>query len=107
FWGEYNSGYGVDRFTNVVNALAAYQGLPHFEWSEMADVKAAHHAGEDAVLPTRGITVRRFANHNVHVFFEKWTLLDINRALAEFYGEVLPDAEEEGVKPSQSTAVSK
>lgn len=107
FWGEYDSGYGVDRFTNIVNALAAYQGLPHFEWSEMQDMRAEHRAGGDATLPARGITVRRFANHNVHIFFNPQTLLDINRALAEFYGEVLPDAEPDGVKPSASTAVSK
>lgn len=107
FWGEYDSGYGVDRFTNIVNALAAYQGLPHFEWSEMQEMRAHHRGGNDAELPMRGITVRRFANHNVHIFFNPQTLLDINRALAEFYGEVLPDAEPEGVKPSSSTAVSK
>jgi hypothetical protein len=53
------------------------------------------------------MTVRGFGNGNAHVFFDKWTLIDINKALAEFYGEVLPDAEEEGVKPSASTAVSK
>lgn len=107
FWGEYDSGYGVDRFKDIVNALAAYQGLPHFDWSEMQDMRAAHRSGGDAELPSRGITIRRFANHNVHIFFSKDTLLDINRALAEFYGEVLPDAEEDDAKPSASTAVSK
>lgn len=129
-WGDYSSGWGRDRFRDVCNALAAYQGKPHFEHREMAAINDAHKSG-DAVLdgksvtwndPTwpkdsrepapqigidRGITVRRFGNGNAHVFFEKWTLLDINRALAEFYGEVLPDAEEDGVKPSASTAVAK
>jgi hypothetical protein len=92
----------------------------------MEAMRRMHDKGEDAALdgqvvtisdrytapkevPTvdRGITVRRFGNGNAHVFFEKWTLLDINRTLAEFYGEVLPDAEEDGVKPSASTAVAK
>src|SRR5690606_26235672 len=44
---------------------------------------------------------------NAHVFFAPETLRDINMALAEFYGEVLPDAEEEDVRPSAGTAVSK
>ena len=123
-WGEYSSGWGQDRFRDIVNALAAYQGKPHFSWPEKAAINDALKT-RDAVLDgnavtwqersgegphigiDRGITVRRFGNGNAHVFFDKWTLLDINRALGEFYGEVLPDAEEEGVKPSASTAVAK
>lgn len=123
-WGY--SGWNRDRFQNICNALATYQGKPHVEWIEILDIEAQHKAGQDArmdgralkryvvggpdedyVAPDRGITVRGFANGNIHMFFEKWALVDINRALAEFYGEVLPDAEEDGVKPSASTAVSK
>jgi hypothetical protein len=124
-WGEYGSGWGHDRFRDMANALATYQGKPHLEWPEISAINAELRNG-DAVLDgkavtwdvkgavpadrigiDRGITVRKFANGNAHVFFEKWALVDINRALAEFYGEVLPDAEEEGVRPSASTAVSK
>lgn len=124
-WGEYGSGWGYDRFRDMANALATYQGKPHLEWPEISSINAQLRHG-DAVLDgrsltwdveeagekrrvgiDRGITVRRFGNGNAHVFFAKWALLDINRALAEFYGEVLPDAEPEGVKPSASTAVSK
>lgn len=125
-WGEYSSSYGRDRFGNICNALAAYQGIEHFAFGEMTAINVAHRAGEDAVLDgrayadtdrygkvstyatvKRGLTVRGFANGNAHIIFAPATLLDINRALAEFYGEVLPDAEEEGVKPSASTAISK
>ena len=124
-WSEYGSGWGHDRFRDMANALAAYQGKPHLEWPEVSQINAELRHG-DAILDgktvtwaverdgekrlvgiDRGITVRRFGNGNAHVFFEPWTLLDINRALAEFYGEVLPDAEEDGVRPSASTAVSK
>ncbi|QEH81901.1 DUF4942 domain-containing protein [Sphingomonas sp. C8-2] len=123
-WGY--SGWSRDKFQDIANALATYQGKPRVEWVEMLDIDDQHKAGEDArmngrklkrfvvggpdqdyVAPDRGIMVRGFANGNAHIFFEKWALLDINRALAEFYGEVLPDAEEEDVKPSVSTAVSK
>lgn len=127
-WGDYGYGYGVDRFKDIANALATYQGRPHMDWNELSTIHAWHKSGEDAVLDgksltwtekaanggegrqvgiDRGMTVRRFQNGNAHVFFDKWTLLDINQALAEFYGEVLPDAEPENVKPSASTAVSK
>lgn len=123
-WGH--SGWSRDKFKDICNALAAYQGKQPIEWAEIREIDALHKSGHDAVLngwalmryvsggedqeyftPDRGITVRGFANGNAHVFFDKWTLLDINRALAEFYGEVLPDAEQEGVKPSTSTAVAK
>lgn len=123
-WGY--SGWSKDKFRDICNALATYQGKPHVEWVEIQDIEAHHKCGEDAAMngrrltkyvvggkdeewtaPDRGITVRGFANGNAHIIFDKWALIDINRALAEFYGEVLPDAEEEGVKLSASTAVSK
>ncbi len=125
-WGDFSYGWARDRFTNICNALAAYQGIPHFEYKEMSAIGVMHGNGEDAVLDgrkvtrtdrngkietfetvNRGMTIRKFANGNCHIFFDRWTLLDINKALAEFYGEVLPDAEEDGVKPSASTAVAK
>ena len=125
-FGEYSSNYGREKFKDMANALAAVRGQPGFEWSEWSAIDCAHRLGEDAVLDgreysrtdrygkteafktaERGMTIRKFGNGNVHVFFDKWALLDINKALAEFYGEVLPDAEDEGVKPSASTAVSK
>ncbi|MBN7764088.1 DUF4942 domain-containing protein, partial [Nitratireductor aquibiodomus] len=124
-WGSYSGTYGKDKFRDIVNALAAFRGQPLMEHEEFQAIGAAHGAGEDAVLDgrkvpwkdryregeyqplDRGMTIRRFGNGNAHVFFAPETLKDINRALAEFYGEVLPDAEPEGVKPSASTAVSK
>jgi hypothetical protein len=125
-WGDYSYGHTRDRFTNICNALATYQGRPPFEYAEMSAIMAAHANGDDAVLngesvtrtdrygkaevfPTvdRGMTIRKFANGNAHVFFDKWTLLDINRALAEFYGEVLPDVEGDNVEQKPGTAVAK
>jgi len=123
-WGY--SGLNRDKLRDILNALATYQGKPHVEYIEIAEMDAELRAGRDAMFsartlkrhvigggdpdylaPDRGVTVRGFANGNAHVFFEKWALVDINCALAEFYGEVLPDAEEEGIRPSASTAVSK
>lgn len=124
-WGEYSGTYGKDKFRDIVNALAAYRGKPLMEHEEFQAISAAHRAGEDAILDgrkvawsdryregeyqtlDRGMTVRRFANGNAHVFFAPDTLRDINMALAEFYGDVLPDAEDEDAKPRAGTAVSK
>lgn len=102
-WGEYNSGYAVDQFQNLANALAAYQGLPQIDWQE---VRAVDRTG-DTRMPKRGLTVRRFMNGNAHVIFDQRALLDINRALAEFYGEVLPDAESDDEQRRPGTEVAR
>jgi len=116
--GGYSS-WGRDRLENILNALASYQGKPlvqHFELNEilkdgnslLKPWKTTNHKNEEIELPARGVYLRRFANGNGHLFFEPDTLRDINMALAEYYGDVLPDTSEE--KPTQkqgSTAVSK
>lgn len=104
-WGS----YGRDKLRDMINALAVCQGemlLDHSELAELDKLQGimGHVAGE---VKIRGLTVRKFQNGNAHVFFDAAMLLDINRALAEFFGEVLPDAEEEDAKPQASTAVSK
>lgn len=126
--GGYGS-YGRDKVRDIINAIAAYRAEPLMSNAELHcldklssfmgnkageivfdgshHVTAAAADGIETRAPNRGITVRKFVNGNGHVFFDKWALLDINRALAEFYGDVLPDAEEEDAKPQASTAVSK
>lgn len=120
--------YGFNKIRDIINALAAYRGdkiVNHAELEALSGLASwsKHHAG-DVVLdgshhiyrdangdqhrsPDRGITIKKYQNGNAHVIFDKHTLLDINRALAEFYGEVLPDAEEDDPAKPQSTAVAK
>jgi len=113
-------GWGREKITNVLNALAAYQGKPLVTHQEIAallkDGDALLEGGEKPIgyrdemveIVARGIRLKRFHNGNGHLFFEPATLRDINLALAEYYGDVLPDAA--GEKPTQkqaSTAVSK
>lgn len=101
--GGYGS-YGRDKLVIVLNALASYQGKPLTEYDE---INGLLKDGE-ALISKRGVRLRRFANGNGHLFFEPNELNDINRALAEYYGDVLPDTTE--AKPTQkrqSTAVSK
>lgn len=119
--------YGRDKLRDILNALAAYQGKPlltHMELSVLEkDGNALKDGGEvpdpfqsnwsrkenpkTEIVIARGIWLKTFGNGNGHLFFGPAALADINRGLAEFYGEVLPDAEPENVKPSASTAVAK
>lgn len=112
---DWYRGWGADRIRDLLNALAAYQRKPlvthHHElpalWKdENALLKDWEHEGKP--YPARGVRLRRFANGNGHLFFEPDTLRDINRALAEYYGDVLPDCSE--AKPDkrrEGTEVSK
>lgn len=120
----YSSCYGMERTRDIVNALAAYQGKPLLTWPELALLEKngeALNAGgtfrdphcrrdEDKTIDAigRGVWLKRFKNGRGHLFFGPEALRDVNRALAEFYGEVLPDAaEERPAAPRASTAVSK
>lgn len=117
--GGYGS-YGRDRLVNVVNALAAYQGKPLLNGTEIAAIMedgdalryggvipAAKYRKEETVV-ARGVWLKRFQNGNGHLFFDDAELRDINRALAEYYGDVLPDAtDDKTAKRQESTAVSK
>lgn len=119
--GRYST-YGRDKVQSILNALAAYQGKPLVTWRELSALMDGNEdvlrvAGELPVnrtwseperTPGRGIRLRLFANGNGHLFFDPDTLVDINKALAEFYGDVLPDTtEEKPTKKQPGTAVSK
>lgn len=119
-------GYGRDRLRDILNALAAYQGKPLIEYHELSLIledgdalrvtrevpkgdTARQRAASDETetIIGRDVWLKRYGNGNGHLYFGPDTLRDINMALAEFYGDVLPDAEEDDAKPRQSTAVSK
>lgn len=100
-FGEWNS-YGKNQVQTMLNALAAYQGRALTTYDEID--KFVRH-GYSA---SRGVQLKTFKNGNGHLFFEPDTLNDINKALAEYYGDVLPDTtDEKPTKKAQSTAVSK
>lgn len=97
-------GWGKDRLSDILNALAAYQGKPLVTWQ---DVNLLMKDG-DSLAATRGVVLKLFKNGNGHLHFSAEALLDINRALAQYYGDVLPDcSEEKPAKKQESTAVSK
>src|SRR5690606_6436725 len=55
----------------------------------------------------RDVWLKRYENGNGHLYFGPAALLDINRGLAEFYGDVLPDVDPTQPERAPSTAVSK
>ncbi|WP_439398552.1 DUF4942 domain-containing protein [Bradyrhizobium sp. PMVTL-01] len=114
------SSYGRDKLQSILNALAAIQGKPLVSYRELdvllndengllkaGDLPKDRYDREVYTTPGRGVRLRRFDNGNGHLFFEPDTLKDINLALAEFYGDVLPDTPDENPTKQKSTAVSK
>lgn len=119
---ETHYGYGIDKVRDILNALAAYQGKPLCNHRETfllhsdGDILRDGGTFEDKyapdgklVIPARGVWLKRFGNGNGHLFFGPEALADINRALAEFYGDVLADCPDDDARPAkrESTAVSK
>lgn len=111
--------WGRDRLRDILNALAAYQRKPLVDYAEieqiMTDGEALrdgftytpHNGKEPITTPARGIWLKRYQNGNGHLYFTPETLADVNRALAEYYGAVLPDAPDPNAKKQASTEVSK
>lgn len=125
-WGEWFSSHGKDRVRDVINALAVVQGKEKLTNAELDILSMTSRKSEVAVFDgssyhqankaagdteyktvDRGVSVKVFGNGNAHIIFDKWAQFDINKALAEFYGEVLPDVDEEGLPRASSTAVAK
>ena len=97
---------GAERLMDVINAVRAFAGDPLMDRSQISQfMKSA--TQDDGIID--GFKLRRFMNGNAHLFIDPETLAMINRALAEYYGEVLPDCPEaEGdLKPAKGTEVSK
>ena len=101
--GDYN-GWGTERIKDTINAIRTLNGLPHVEWAELSPLLKSALRSEGLI---DGLTLRRFGNGNGHLFFDPATLLQVNKALAEYYGEVLPDCPEAAPKATKSTAVAK
>ena len=113
--GEYG-GWGTDRLKDTINALRVLNGRPHIEWADTKDADGNVTAkGLQTLLAEAkkgdgeidGLTLRRFSNGNGHLFFAPDVLLQVNRALADYYGEVLPDCPEEVPQRAKGTAVAK
>lgn len=98
-----NYGMGSDQLRDVLNALAAYQCKPLLTFEEMRRLID----DGDSLREARGVWLKKFGNGNGHLFFGPEALRDVNHALAEFYGDVLPDTPDVCPKKQASTRVSR
>ena len=97
--------WGRERVKDTLNALRLYRGEPRYTHVEFENMmEEAEKWGEADFC---GGKIKVFKNENGHLIFDKQGLLDINRALAEFYGEVLPDAPSESEAKRPSTEVAR
>ena len=109
---NYCYGYGYDKLHAILKALAAYQAKPMPTQEEMQGLLRCEALTENKfnnsnqIAWNRGVWLKRFNNGNGHLFFDEIALTDINKALAQYYGEVLPDTPGRESK-KQSTEVSK
>ncbi len=101
--GDY--GWGMDRLTDMINALNTYCERPMIGYNEIRDLVKSSRNGKGAEY--HGLTIYHYKNGNAHVIFSPDMLLAINRALAEFYGDTLPDMPEENSTRRASTEVAK
>ena len=126
-YGNGHGSYGRDQLRDIINALAAYQGKPLLTHNEVAMIledgealradaerpdpsQSKYERERDPKFVTivgRDVWLKRYDNGNGHLYFGPTALLDINRGLAEFYGEVLPDVDPEQPERAPSTAVAK
>jgi 2-polyprenyl-3-methyl-5-hydroxy-6-metoxy-1,4-benzoquinol methylase len=110
-----------ERMLDAVNALRTIQNLKQLdyfsdislilEYSCIEEIKEElDHLNieiKDDKVWLDGLHFKRFKNGNLHVCFSDETCKVINWALAEFYGDVLPDVEPENTKKQASTEVCK
>jgi SAM-dependent methyltransferase len=123
YFNDYSSGHGAEQVKSILNALAAYQGKPLLTYPELDKLTRGKAPFENALTeawtrtdhnkvethyPARGVWLKRYKNGNGHLYFDADTLVDINKALAEFYGVVLGDASQPYPdEPRESTAIVK
>jgi len=97
-------GWGWDKMVDMLNALQVFDG------DGLVDQDILNKISRKEIETYRGLTFKWFKNSNVHIHFDPHACLQINRGLAEYYGDVLPDVEPDksDMKPDlNKTDVSK
>jgi SAM-dependent methyltransferase len=105
-FGEYSWGsYGQDKLRDILNAIASLDARPLVSNKDIDGLKRkARDTGE---AEWWGGKLRVFRNGNAHLFFSPDALNLVNKGLAEYYGDVLPDTPDEDAKPKPGTEVAK
>ena len=97
---------GAERLMDVINAVRAYAGQPRMDRSAISAFMQSA-IRDDGIID--GFKLRRFGNGNAHLLIDPDTLVTINKALAEYYGDVVADCPEatDDIRHAKGTAVSK
>ena len=101
---EWGQAWGWDRVADMLHALKVFDGDGLVPSDIISDIRYKK------LLNYRGLEFRWFKNQSLHIHFNKHACLQINRGLAEYYGDVLPDVEpnKSDMKPKTGqTQVSK
>lgn len=92
YWSDYNR---RDTLRDVERVFRELDGLPACSERESIahQVTAAAHEPTPHVLDGAYFRIRIFGNGNLHLWFERKDLLEqVNKLLAEYYGEVIGDS---------------
>lgn len=98
--------WGSDHLKDMCEAMLQVTGSATLTQDEKDLIYQSKLRSEDFELPRLGLSIRTFQNGNAHVYFDKQSLRIVSDALHEFYGDVLPDAQDKGGRP-KSTEVAK
>lgn len=104
-------GWSPDTRYRYSNTVAHADAIWRIGGNSLPAVGVAPNADESGWTechnPEPDLSLRRFQNGNAHLIFGPHTLRTINLALAEYYGDVLPDAEDDNATPQASREVAK
>ena len=100
--GSYSSDYGWKKIADIINCLMRYRNRTDL-CIDCYNVKGLVTTG----MPYMGLAFKHFKNGNCHIIFDDQALIDTNEALAEYYGDVLPDAYDHSESKAESTEVCK
>lgn len=91
--GEYSyDSYGTNQLKDVIRSYLAIHNLPNLTYQQIEAMKKEARRNGEADWP--GGKLKVYKNGNGHLYFSPGALKDVNLALAEYYGEVLPDSPE-------------
>jgi hypothetical protein len=101
------SDHGRDRLRDMLRAIAAYEGKPEPSFTDIRELAPLYGDHGGVETEGHGVRLKFYNNGNAHVYFEPETLTSVNKALAEWYGDVLPDVDPENPTKKPSTEVAK
>lgn len=102
---NFGGGWREKMLEDVLNAVSTLHGEPRLDYHELDALKKAARRGDEPEF--YGITLRGFKNGNCHLIFDREAQDHINRALAEYYGDVLPDTPDEPAAHRPGTDLAK